>query len=199
MMPDQAARPGMALLHARLHAADPDAAASAAREVAAGGRPVVAASSGLRGIRCRYDGGDQLLPSLAARAAGCGLLPLCPEVLGGLGVPRPPASFDGDGGGAAVLAAWGPDGLGPAGPIAGGARLRDASGRDVTQAFIDGARRADELMRAAGATAAWLKERSPSCGVRQVYRGATLVPGRGVFAALVATRGIPLQSDEELA
>jgi uncharacterized protein YbbK (DUF523 family) len=137
------------------------------------------------GVRCRYDGGDQLRPSLDARAADCSLLPLCPEVLGGLGVPRPPASFEGDGGGAAVLA--------------GSARLRDANGRDVTAAFVAGARRADYLARLAGAGAAWLKERSPSCGVRQVHAADGLVTGRGVFAELLAARGIRLQSDEDLA
>jgi uncharacterized protein YbbK (DUF523 family) len=53
-------------------------------------------------------------------------------------------------------------------------------------------------MRLAGAAAAWLKERSPSCGVARVHRGDALVPGRGVFAALLAARGIRLQSDEDL-
>jgi uncharacterized protein YbbK (DUF523 family) len=173
-----------AFLHARLHGDDPADAEAAARKVAAAGRPVVVVSACLVGVRCRYDGSDQLLPSLDARAADCALLPLCPEVLAGLGVPRPPTSFVADGGGAAVLA--------------GTAHLRDGHGRDVTRAFVDGARRADHLMQLAGATAAWLKERSPACGVRRVYRGDTLVDGQGVFAALVATRGIPLQSDEEL-
>jgi uncharacterized protein YbbK (DUF523 family) len=172
-------------LHARLHGDDRAIAEAAARAMATTGRPVVVVSACMVGVRCRYDGRDQLLPSLDARAADCALLPLCPEVLGGLGVPRPAASFDGEGDGAAVLA--------------GTARLRDVNGRDVTGAFVDGARRADELMRLAGATSAWLKERSPSCGVKQVHRGGALVSGRGVFAALVAARGIRLQSDEDLA
>jgi uncharacterized protein YbbK (DUF523 family) len=173
------------LLHARLHGDDPAHAEAAARHVAAAGKPVAVVSACLIGIRCRYDGGDQLLPSLDARTGGCALLPLCPEVLGGLGVPRPAASFEGDGDGAAVLA--------------GTARLRDAHGRDVTGAFVDGARRADELARLAGATTAWLKERSPSCGTRLVHRGEEVVTGRGVFAELLAARGIRLQSDEDRA
>jgi uncharacterized protein YbbK (DUF523 family) len=185
MTPTLAVLPAIGRLHARLHGDAPEEAAAAAREVGTAGRPVVATSSCLLGIRCRYNGGDQLLSAIVARAASCALLPLCPEVLAGLGVPRAPASFDGDGDGAAALA--------------GTVRLRDANGRDVTRAFIDGARRADELMRLAGASAAWLKERSPSCGVNQVHCGDTLINGRGVFAALVATRGIPLQSDEDLA
>jgi uncharacterized protein YbbK (DUF523 family) len=176
--------PEIEALHVRLHG-DAAAADAAAREVAASGRPVVGVSSCLLGVRCRYDGGDQRAPALGARVSGCALLPLCPEVLGGLGVPRPPAAFDGEGGGD--------------GALAGVTRLRDAHGRDVTRAFVDGARRADGLMRLAGAAAAWLKERSPSCGVARVHRGDALVPGRGVFAALLAARGIRLQSDEDLA
>jgi uncharacterized protein YbbK (DUF523 family) len=171
-------------LHALLHGDNRAGAEAAARKMAATGRPVVVVSACLVGVRCRYDGKDQLLPSLDALAADCALLPLCPEVLGGLGVPRPPASFEGDGGGAAALT--------------GTARLRASDGRDLTDAFVRGARRADELARLAGAGAAWLKERSPSCGCKVVHQGDRLVSGRGVFAELLAARGIRLQSDEEL-
>jgi len=168
-------------LHALLHGDDPAKAEAAARKIGGAGRPVMVVSACLVGVRCRYDGGDQLLPSLDALADHA-LLPLCPEVLGGLGVPRPAASFEGAGAGAAALA--------------GTARLRAVDGRDVTAAFLRGARRADELARLAGADAACLKERSPSCGTRLVHEGRRLVAGRGVFAEILAARGIRLQSDE---
>ncbi len=103
-------------------------------------------------------------------------VPVCPEVLGGLGVPRPPAE------------------------ISGGI-VRNSEGRDVTVAYLDGAIRALHVGLQAGCSAAVLKARSPSCGAGTIYDGTfthTCVPGDGVFAALLRKHGFRLLTEEDL-
>ena len=80
------------------------------------------------------------------------VVPVCPEIAGGLPVPRPAAEIERGAGGQAVLD--------------GAARVRDVHGADVTPAFVAGAQQALALARASGARVAVLKARSPSCGVR---------------------------------
>ena len=105
-------------------------------------------SACLLGVRCRYDGNDKRDDAAVARAdrGDSVILPLCPEVLARLGVPRPAITLSADG------------------KIA-----TDARGRDVTAELEAGARLADLFAREAGATRALLKERSPSCGVNEVH------------------------------
>jgi uncharacterized protein YbbK (DUF523 family) len=133
-------------------------------------------SACLLGRRCRHDGRDRLDASLAARVGGDAVLvPVCPEEAGGLGTPRPAAELVG-GDGDAVLD--------------GRARVVDEHGRDVTDAFRRGAEEALRAAREAGATEAWLVERSPSCGCDVTHVEGAAVPGRGVAAALLARAGL---------
>jgi uncharacterized protein YbbK (DUF523 family) len=137
-------------------------------------------SACLLGSRVRYDGGAKRLDDeLVARWRTEGrMVAICPEVAGGLPVPRPPAEIVG-GDGAAVL-----DGT---------ARILTGSGQDVTRHFVRGAHRALEVARETGARVALLKETSPSCGCRQIYDGrfaGTRVPGQGVTAALLRRAGV---------
>jgi uncharacterized protein YbbK (DUF523 family) len=130
-------------------------------------------------VRCRFDGRDKRNDALRADAgADVVLVPACPEELGGLGTPRPAAELRG-GDGADVLA--------------GRAKVVDANGRDVTAAFVEGARRALAVAKAAGALEAWLTERSPSCGVRATHADGTVVARSGVAAALLAREGIEVK------
>lgn len=143
-------------------------------------------SACLLGIYSKYDGGSNLQPLLAKYADRGKYLPVCPEQLGGLGTPRPPAEIVG-GDGEAVLA--------------GRAEVVDKAGDNQTTAFIRGAR---ELAAIAGAfpiTAAILKERSPSCGVNRIYDGSfghIVRSGRGVAAATLCQLDIPLYSEEDI-
>src|SRR5260370_16658478 len=83
----------MADLHTRyklLHGNDREAARAECARLKASGREVVIVSACLVGVRCRFDGKDKDDPAAVARLAGDGeILPLCPEVLAQLGVPRP--------------------------------------------------------------------------------------------------------------
>ncbi len=132
----------------------------------------------LLGEPCRYDGHSRPLAELEAlRQAGHTLVPVCPEVLGGLPVPRAPAELQPDG------------------------RVRCADGQDVTGAYRLGAERALELARKAGCQAALLKENSPSCGFGRIYSGdfsKTLISGSGVAARLLAEHGIPIYGESRL-
>lgn len=133
------------------------------------------------GFGCRYDGGVRRLSCLDALGERHVLIPVCPEVMGGLPTPRPPSEIR--------------DG-----------RVITRDGRDVTQAFLRGAQEAARLARACGCGCALLKERSPSCGLGQVYDGTftgTLTDGDGLCARLLVGRGLRVigesQAEELLA
>jgi len=71
-------------------------------------------------------------------------------------------------------------------------------GEDVTEAFLRGAQEAVKLAQAVGAKRAFLKERSPSCGVRWIWLADELVEGKGVAAAALEKAGIEIISSEVL-
>ena len=102
---------------------------------------------------------------------------MCPEVLGGLPIPRPPAERQPDG------------------------RVITQKGQDVTNQYRAGAQRALELAQVHGCTLAVLKERSPSCGRGQIYDGTfshTLTSGSGVTAQLLEEHGIPVYGESQI-
>jgi uncharacterized protein YbbK (DUF523 family) len=112
---------------------------------------------------------------------------VCPEVAGGLPVPRPAAEIEGGAGGRRVLL--------------GEARVVDRNGNDVTAPFVKGAQAALDLVEAHGIRVAVLKARSPSCGSSESYDGTFgggLVEEPGVTAALLMSHGILVFSEEEL-
>ncbi|MCZ7526520.1 MAG: DUF523 domain-containing protein [Acidimicrobiia bacterium] len=148
-------------------------------------RPALLVSACLLGVECNHEGRASPRPAVAALAGTYRLVPVCPEVLGGLPTPRAPSELQ-DGDGAEVLA--------------GRARVTSADGADVTGAYVRGARAAVELARATGAPRAVLKARSPSCGSAQVFDGTfsrRLVPGEGVTAAALRAAGVEVGSDED--
>lgn len=145
-------------------------------------RPKIVVSACLLGERVRYDGGTRPNPRVAAAVAGMDVIAICPEVSGGLPVPRPGVELRG-GDGDAVLA--------------GRARCaEELSGVDRTAAFLAGARAA--VAASSGATRAILKERSPSCGCRATHIDGKVAPGRGVAAAALHAAGLEIISDEEV-
>ncbi len=141
------------------------------------GTEVVLVSACLLGRHCRYDGDHRRDEALERELAAAGIEPVtfCPEEHGGLGTPRPAAWIAGSD--AAAVA----DGT---------ARVVDEEGRDVTEAFLHGARGALELCRHHGIVRAILKERSPSCGVHRTYVERLPVDGRGVTTELLERYGV---------
>jgi uncharacterized protein YbbK (DUF523 family) len=106
----------------------------------------VLVSACLLGVSCRYDGSHAWCPEVFDELWRSHFIPVCPEQLGGLGTPRPPAVLDG-GGGADVLE--------------GKARVLTGEGEDVTPAFLKGAEEVLRLARLAKAKKAILKDRRP--------------------------------------
>ena len=132
-------------------------------------------SACLLGCSCRYDGKSKPCEPILSLASRHCLIPVCPEQLGGLPTPRPPAEIMGK-------------------------RVINNQGHDVTQAYEKGAMEALKLYQALDCRMAILKSRSPSCGCSQVYDGTfsgTLHPGDGVTASLLKQHGIPLLTEEE--
>ncbi|GAA3652462.1 DUF523 domain-containing protein [Nonomuraea antimicrobica] len=147
-------------------------------------------SACLMGRKVRYDG--RAKTSDAARLAEWReegrLVPFCPEVAGGLPVPRPAAEIEGGAGGAAVLS--------------GAARVVASDGSDVTAEFLAGARAALATARSEGIRMAVLKEGSPSCGALSIYDGSfqgRRTPGQGVTTALLELNGIRVFDEGRLA
>jgi uncharacterized protein YbbK (DUF523 family) len=146
-------------------------------------REPVLVSACLLGKSCRYDGRHNRDEVLAGQLAHeeVEVVPFCPEEHGGLGTPRPPAWIEQEGARAV---------------LEGRGRMLTDQGRDVTAEFLAGARGALELCRARGIRRAFLKERSPSCGVCRTHVGGELVEGPGVTAACLADAGIRVEGVE---
>ena len=135
-------------------------------------------SACLLGSPCNYKAAASPRDCVSDLGDDFELIPICPEVEGGLPVPRPPAEI-------------GPDG-----------RVRTADGIDVTASFEQGARVAVELAASKQVVAAVLKARSPSCGSGLVYDGtfsARLVDGDGFTAAALRNAGIVVLTEEDVA
>ena len=131
-------------------------------------------SACLLGENCKYNGGSNRNDVLLELLKGHTVIPVCPERLGGLPVPRVPAEI-----------------------VKGTVINRE--GVSVDAAFRQGALKALEIAQKEKPDLIILKSRSPSCGVREVYDGSftgTLVPGRGVFADLALRNGFRVMDEE---
>jgi len=142
----------------------------------------VVVSACLLGSPVRYNGKDKKTnhPVLQRWIDEGRVVSVCPEVLGGLGTPRPPAEII---------------------HVGGVRRVHANDGRDVTAEFEQGAADALEQAIRHGAPVAILKEGSPSCGSTYVYDGTftgARVDGEGVAAALFRRYGVRVFSEHEL-
>lgn len=134
-------------------------------------------SACLLGQKCRYDGNANTHPAVCALADTHQLIAVCPEQLGGLPTPRPPAEIQADG------------------------HVRTQAGVDVTAAFALGAAQAVQLAQQHGCTHAILKAKSPSCGCGQIYDGTfsrTLIAGNGKAAAALLAIGVTVKNEGDV-
>jgi uncharacterized protein YbbK (DUF523 family) len=135
-------------------------------------------SACLLGINCNFEAKNWQQKTLLEEFAKGNLFPVCPEVLGGLPVPRVPAEIQGGDGGDV---------------LDGKACMVNMDGVDVTSQFLKGAQAALSIAKNIGATEALLTERSPSCGCGKIFDGTfsdKLKDGDGVTAALLKRNGI---------
>lgn len=127
-------------------------------------------SACLLGENCKYNGGNNRNERVLRYLEGHEVVPVCPEVLGGLPCPRKPVEWR--------------DG-----------RAVTADGDDCTAAFNLGVARALASIEGKHIDLAILQSRSPTCGVKQIYDGTftgTKIDGQGALAKALAQRGIPL-------
>lgn len=133
-------------------------------------------SACLLGLNCRYDGSGCYQAEIAKLSARHHLIPVCPEIYGGLPTPREPAECI-------------------------GGNVITKSGRDVTAAYEKGAGETLLLARRLDCRVAVLKSKSPSCGKGQIYDGSfsgRLIDGDGVLAQLLADAGITVLTEAEI-
>ena len=133
-------------------------------------------SACLLGENCKYNGGNNRNERVLRYVAGHEVIPVCPEVLGGLPCPRKPVEWVGD-------------------------RVLTRDGDDCTAAFRLGVQRALEAIGDRHVDLAILQSRSPTCGVKQIYDGTftgTRIDGMGALARALQARGIPLMDAEDV-
>jgi len=138
---------------------------------------MVAVSSCITGVKCRYNAKDSYNPSVVEGMKGK-YITVCPEILAGFLTPRAACE---------ILGGDGEDVLN------GTARIVDKNSMDITDPMIRGAEIALQVCLENGVTKAYLQSKSPTCGCGEIYDGrfsGTLKPGNGIFAALLKRHGI---------
>lgn len=146
----------------------PESAEKPSADPAGKSRPRILVSACLLGVNCRYNGGGEVCAEVKKLMEHAELIPVCPEILGGLATPRDPAERIGE-------------------------RVVTKTGTDVTGQYRRGAMETLKLAKLYGCRCAVLKERSPSCGSGRIYDGThtrTLIPGDGVTAELLKSHGV---------
>ena len=135
-------------------------------------------SACLMGVPCRYNGEDFPLPELRGFIGNNKALSVCPEVLGGLPVPRSPCEIKKIG---TEISVFGKD------------------GKDYTEEFYLGAKKVLEICKKNNIKSAVLKAKSPSCGCGKIYDGTfsgRLIDGNGICAELLLKNGISVYTEE---
>lgn len=136
----------------------------------------VLVSACLMGVNCRYDGKSVLAQYLEETMEQYHLVPVCPEIFGGLPIPREPGERIGN-------------------------KVITITGKDVTEYYERGAMEVLRIARLYNCHYAILKERSPSCGYGKIYDGTfshRLVDGNGVLAELLIKDGITVIGESKI-
>jgi uncharacterized protein YbbK (DUF523 family) len=141
-------------------------------------REKVAVSACGLGIPCRYDGLSKSCPEVLEQVQGKRVLPICPEVMAGLFIPRKKMEFiKGDG-----CRVWfHPDGL------------RNCDGKNMNKAMIRGVQKLLAALNMAKVEKILLKSKSPSCSLSKVYKNGVLVSGKGVAGCKLEQEGFKLE------
>ncbi|MBO4616500.1 MAG: DUF523 domain-containing protein [Lachnospiraceae bacterium] len=133
-------------------------------------------SACLLGTNCKYSGGNNYNEKVIEFVKGHEVIPVCPEVAGGLPTPRTPCE------------------------IVNGV-VTNADGESKDKEFRAGAAKCLEMAKEKEIDMAILQSRSPSCGVNQIYDGTfsgTRIPGSGIFASLLKENGFKVIDLEDI-
>lgn len=133
-------------------------------------------SACLMGENCKYNGKSNRNQKVIDLVEGRQIIPMCPEVMAGMGIPRTPIEIV--------------DGV-----------LMDRNGNNVDEMLRRAVEEAMEFVKQQEIACCILQSRSPTCGVNQVYDGSftgCLIPGSGVFAQALKEAGIPVVDAEDV-
>lgn len=134
-------------------------------------------SACLLGVDCRYDGNNNLIKGLEELKARYNLIPVCPEILGGMATPRKPVELK-------------------------SGHVFNQDGQNFDREFFNGAAQSVKIARICDCHKALLQARSPSCGYGLIYDGTfsrTLIPGNGIAAESLDQAGLEIYSSDDIA
>lgn len=133
-------------------------------------------SACLLGINCKYSGGNNQNEKVLEYIKDKEVIPVCPEIMGGLSTPRPPSEIIND-------------------------KVLNNLNQDVTQQYKKGAEETLKLAKLFNVKKALLKAKSPSCGKGYIYDGtfsSTLIEGNGITTKLLIENGIEVITEKDL-
>ena len=136
----------------------------------------IGVSACLLGENCKYNGGNNYNKKLVDFVKDHEVIPICPEVFGGLPTPRKPAEIV--------------DGI-----------VKLESGLSVDKEFKKGAQKALGIILENQVDLVILQSRSPSCGVNKVYDGTftgKIIDGQGIFTKILKENEVPVIDVEDL-
>jgi uncharacterized protein YbbK (DUF523 family) len=138
---------------------------------------MIIVSSCLAGIKCRYDGNDNVVPEIKELVLSEKAIPLCPEELGGLKTPRISCEIVRKNDQILVI---------------------NKDQVDCTAQFKLGAQKVAGIAKILDCKLAILKANSPSCGFGMIYDGSFTgkkIKGNGLTAELLSKQGIEIKNE----
>lgn len=136
----------------------------------------VLVSACLLGHNTKYNGKNNLIEKLISLKDKLEFVLMCPEVEGGLSIPRTPAEIKDN-------------------------KVINKDNIDVTNNYLKGANLALKKALKDNIKVAIVKEKSPSCGKNFIYDGTftnTLIKGQGVTTSLLVENGIKVFNENEI-
>ena len=133
-------------------------------------------SACLLGVDCKYSGGNNYNEKVLEYIKDYEVIPVCPEIMGGLSTPRPPSERIEN-------------------------KVLNNQGIDVTSEYAKGANETLKLAKLFNVKKALLKAKSPSCGKGKIYDGtftSTLIDGNGVTVELLESNNIEVITEQDL-
>ncbi len=133
-------------------------------------------SACILGQNTKYNGGNNYNPLVEKLKDKYHLILCCPEVDGGLSIPRDPSEVLGN-------------------------KVISNKGKDVTKEYTKGAKHALDLVKQYKITKALLKDGSPSCGKNYIYDGTfshQKVSKMGITASLLNENGVTIYTEFDI-
>lgn len=133
-------------------------------------------SACLLGVNCKYNGNNNLNDKVIKYIENKEVIPICPEIMGGLSTPRYPSEIVDN-------------------------KVINKQSQDVTKEYTKGAEETLKLVKILGVRKALLKSKSPSCGCGKIYDGTftnTLINGDGITTKLLKENKIEVITEMDL-